>query len=56
MFPTQQTLISCFVFERYQQKSSGFRKPKRNFRRRDKEKEAEEEWNYQAWLRSLEGR
>ena len=41
---------------RYHPDPNAKRKPKRNFKRQDREKEQEEEWNYQAWLRNLEGR
>ncbi|KAL8564469.1 hypothetical protein ACOMHN_017611 [Nucella lapillus] len=56
-YPVHEYLLEDVLeITKYQQDPRKIRKtPKRSFRRVDQEKEQEEEWNYQAWLRNMEG-
>ncbi|KAK7094211.1 hypothetical protein V1264_007863 [Littorina saxatilis] len=55
-YPVKEYLLEDVLeMTRYRPDPNAKRKPKRSFKRQDREKEQEEEWNYQAWLRNLDG-
>ncbi|XP_076451266.1 ATP-dependent DNA/RNA helicase DHX36-like [Babylonia areolata] len=55
-YPVQEFLLEDVLeMTKYQPNPDNRRKPRRSFKRVDREKEQEEEWNYQAWLRNMEG-
>nr|KAG5698926.1 hypothetical protein BaRGS_024847 [Batillaria attramentaria] len=56
-YPVQEYLLEDVLeITRYRPDPSKVKKPRPRFRGRDREKEQEDEWNYNAWLRNLEGK